>query len=393
MIRGLATSSSSSSSSSRRLCDLRRVATRRRSASPQANDEEDATIAGNNTAVATLVLLRHGQSTWNEAPAIFSGWCDPPLTQRGLAEATEAGRLLRSRGFLHFDKVYTSNLQRAVKTCELVLEAVVSDTKNKKPMVITNRAWQLNERHYGALQGLYKDDPALLEKYGKEQLLSWRRDFLAAPPPILDADESQNAYYQPPPAPRTESLQDCQDRVLQYWNNVILPALVPGSQNLLVAHANTIRALVSYLDEVPHDQIPKLHIPNSVPCIYQLNATTGRAISPLLDSRAGGTRGQWLFSAENYSRLKQKIGASSSFVRSIFEAWDTNGDGLLSRHEIGDGLRKIIKDSLDDDVALAGLAAKILEQVDMNGSGTLDVQEFDAFAVAAFQKFVPALVD
>jgi 2,3-bisphosphoglycerate-dependent phosphoglycerate mutase len=379
MIRGLATSSSSRGQSA-----LRGAAAARRSSSSSPSSSS-LSNASNTSTTATLVLLRHGQSTWNETP-IFSGWCDPPLTERGLAEATEAGRLLRKRGFLHFDKVYTSNLQRAVKTCELVLAAATN-----QELSVISKAWQLNERHYGALQGLYKDDPALLEKYGKEQLVSWRRDFHAAPPPILD---ESYAYYQPPPAPRTESLQDCQDRVLQYWYDVILP-LAPGSQNLLVAHANTIRALVSYLDEVPHDQIPKLNIPNSVPCIYQLNAATGRAISPVLDSQAGGTHGQWLFSAENYSRLKQKIGATSgSFVRSIFEAWDTDRDGLLSRHEICDGLREIqIYNEATGDAALAALAAKILEQVDVNGSDTLDLQEFDVFAVAAFQKFVPALVD
>jgi broad specificity phosphatase PhoE len=270
-------------------------------------------------------------------------------------------------------------------TCELVLEALT----NQEPTVMT-KAWQLNERHYGALQGRSKSDQELIEKYGKEQMVSWRRDFHARPPPL---DES-HAHYQPPPAPRTESLQDCQNRVLEYWYNVILP-LAPGSQNLLVAHANTIRALVSYLDKVPYDIIPKVNIPNSVPCIYQLDPVTGRAISPLvLDSHAGGTRGQWLFSAENYTRLKDKIGGTSgSFVRSIFEAWDTDRDGLLSYHEVCSGLREIMNDNESDDRALAALAAKIMEQVDVNGSETIDLHEFDEFAVAAFEKFVPALVE
>jgi 2,3-bisphosphoglycerate-dependent phosphoglycerate mutase len=312
-----------------------------------------------------------------------SGWCDPPLTERGMSQATAAGRLLAQRGFTHFDTAFTSTLQRAVRTCDRALEeATAGDTTDTKRV----QAWQLNERHYGSLQGERKNDPAILEKYGKDQLTLWRRDFHAVPPSM---DET-HMYYQPPPAPLTESLQHCQNRVLQYWYDVILPSLVPGSNVLLVAHSNTLRVLVSHLDKVDHDKIPHIHIPNSVPCLYYLD-TTGTAVSPVLDSAAGGTHGHWLFSSENHERLRDKIGGSSgSFVHAIFEAWDTNGDGVLSREEIGHGLRDLMS---DDNVALGAIAAKILEEIDTDGSNTLDLREFETFAVAVFRKLVPDLIE
>lgn len=144
--------------------------------------------------LATLVLLRHGQSTWNANP-VFTGWADPPLTDRGVAEAREAGALLHTRGFTHFDVAFTSQLDRAIRTCEIALEAARCST-----LII--KAFQLNERHYGALQGRRKNDAELLKMYGKEQLRKWRRDFRAIPPPMDD----NHPYYQPPPAPLTGKL-------------------------------------------------------------------------------------------------------------------------------------------------------------------------------------------
>ena len=143
--------------------------------------------------VATVVFVRHGQSIWNKIPT-FTGWCDVPLTEHGVDQAEDAGRLLRERGF-SFDVAYSSELRRAKQSCE----AVIAEIGQEIPM---KTSWKLNERHYGKLQGRAKDDPCLTKKYGKDQLVSWRREFFAAPPPM---DES-HPYYEPPPAPLTGKL-------------------------------------------------------------------------------------------------------------------------------------------------------------------------------------------
>lgn len=203
------------------------------------------------TDVATVVLLRHGQSTWNAIPT-FTGWCNPPLTPRGVGEAIEAGELLKTRGYNHFDVAFTSTLDRAIQTCELALDG--AGCRSSTTVV---KAFQLNERHYGALQGKRKDDPDLEMMYGKDQLKHWRRDFRAIPPAM---DETHDHHMQPP-APLTESLAQCQERVLHYWNESIVPTLEPEKTVLIAAHSNTIRALVAHLDAVPEDQVPNIHIP------------------------------------------------------------------------------------------------------------------------------------
>lgn len=328
--------------------------------------------------VSTVVLLRHGQSTFNASPT-FTGWCDPPLTDRGIVEAKAAGVLLNDRGFNNFDIAFTSNLSRAIHTCELVLDEI-------EPLKMTplEKYWQLNERHYGALQGFKKDDPDLIKKYGSESLIEWRRSYTATPP----AMDKHHPHFLPEPAPLTESLADCQDRVVSFWEDELLPALKPGKSALLVAHANTLRALVAYLDGVKQEMVPNIHIPNSVPCVYKLN-TSGASVSPLLGSAAGGSYGQWLFSAENHSRLQSTIGGSGSYIGAIFEAWDLNGDGELSLEEIQIGLRGL---KGDDDVAVNALAAKLLEEIDKDGSDSLDFEEFQSYALKACQKLIPGLV-
>lgn len=329
--------------------------------------------------VATLVLLRHGQSTWNATPT-FTGWCDAPLTERGVAEAKASGELLREREYDNFDVAFTSTLERAIVTCELALENARSvDTPVRK-------AWQLNERHYGALQGYKKNDPKVEEEYGKELLYSWRRDFHATPPAMDDT----HPHHRPPPAPLTESLADCQDRVVEYWKESILPTLISDSTVLLAAHSNTLRALVAYLDQVPIENIPHIHIPNSVPCVYDIDPNTGQAMAPVLDSAAGGSRGRWIFSPENHKRLRGKVGGSSGFIHSIFESWDLNGDGVLSFEEIERGLKGLMA---GDDIAISALAGKFLEEMDVDNSRTLDKEEFETYALVACRKFMPGLLE
>mmetsp|Transcript_29904 Transcript_29904/g.54250 ORF Transcript_29904/g.54250 Transcript_29904/m.54250 type:complete len:365 (-) Transcript_29904:88-1182(-) len=330
--------------------------------------------------LATLVLLRHGESTYNEQPSRFSGWIDSPLTSRGIAEAKASGDLLRERNYTKFDYAFTSTLQRAVVTCELALEnAKSADTPMKK-------AWQLNERHYGALQGHEKKDPKIVEKYGQEQLTLWRKDFHAVPP----AMDETHPHYAPPPAPLAESLANCQVRVLDFWKNSILPTLTPNRTVLLAAHSNTLRVLVTHLDQVPIEMVPHVQIPNSVPCIYHFDPNDGQVVSPILDSAAGGSRGGWLFSPENHKRLRGKIGGSGGFIRCIFEAWDLNKDGVLSLQEVEKGLKDLMG---GDDIVVSALAGQILQEVDIDGSQTLDLEEFESHALDACRKFTPGLLE
>jgi len=330
---------------------------------------------------ATLVLLRHGQSVWNANPT-FTGWCDAPLTARGVSEAKASGLLLRDRGLAPFDRAFTSTLQRAVRTCELALGGA---SGGSAAVTSIERAWELNERHYGLLQGRRKDDPLLAEKYGAEKIRSWRRDFDSAPPALFAGHE----HYMPPPAPLTESLRQCQERVLSYWHSSILPALAPGQIVFVAAHSNTLRALIVHLDGVPVELVPFVRVPNGVPCVYHLD-DTGRPVSPLLETEAGGSRGQWILSAENHARLRDKIGKSGSLVRSIFEAWDANGDGVLTYEEIARGLRELRG---GDCVATGALATKILEGIAMDGKRTLDIDEFETSALETCRKFAPDLME
>lgn len=333
--------------------------------------------------LAKVVLLRHGQSTWNATPT-FTGWCDPPLTERGVDEAVSSGKLLKERDLADFDVAYTSTLGRAIATCELALKH--SSPDGGPSTVPVKKAWQLNERHYGALQGLRKDCPELLATHGEADLTSWRRDFSAAPPAM---DETHD-HYRLPPAPLTESLEDCQRRTLTYWDETIIPSLMPGGSVLLVAHANTLRGLVSHLDGISPERVPNIHVPNSVPCVYEIDPTSGEVVSPLSDTPAGSSRGRWMFSAENHERLRGKIGGSGSFTRSIFEAWDLNGDGELDRGEIQLGLKDLVG---GNDVAVSALAGKILEEIDKDGSQTLDLDEFETYALDACRKFMPSLME
>ena len=215
-----------------------------------------------------LVLIRHGESTWNLENRC-TGWTDVPLTETGIAQAKEAGRLLSAEGF-DFDVAYTSVLKRATHTLWHCLDAM---DRTWLPVV---HAWRLNERHYGALQGLNKAETA--KKYGDEQVLVWRRSF-DTPPPALTADdprcERADRRYekqQPQDIPLTECLKDTVARVLPFWNESMAPAIKAGKRIVVAAHGNSIRALVKYLDNISDDDIVGVNIPNGIPLVYTLDS-------------------------------------------------------------------------------------------------------------------------
>ena len=215
-----------------------------------------------------LVLIRHGESTWNLENR-FTGWTDVELTATGVAQAREAGRLLKEAGY-EFDVAYTSVLKRAIHTLNHCLDAMDRDWL---PVV---KDWRLNERHYGGLQGLNKADMA--KQYGDEQVLIWRRSY-DTPPPALEADDPRGqrqdlryAKLSPEQIPLTECLKDTVARVLPFWNEVLAPAITSGQRLVLAAHGNSIRALVKYLDGIGDADIVGVNIPNGIPLVYELDA-------------------------------------------------------------------------------------------------------------------------
>jgi 2,3-bisphosphoglycerate-dependent phosphoglycerate mutase len=215
-----------------------------------------------------LVLIRHGESTWNLENR-FTGWTDVPLTPTGVAQAREAGGLLRQGGY-EFDVAYTSVLKHAIWTLWHTLDEL---ERTWLPVV---NAWQLNERHYGALQGLNKAETA--RKYGDAQVLAWRRSY-DTPPPALEANDPRCERSDPRYArlaadqvPLTECLKDTVARVLPYWSETLAPAIRSGQRIVIAAHGNSLRALVKYLDGVSDDAIVGLNIPNGIPLVYELDA-------------------------------------------------------------------------------------------------------------------------
>ena len=215
-----------------------------------------------------LVLVRHGQSTWNLENR-FTGWTDVGLTAQGEAEAHEAGKLLREGGYA-FDVAYTSVLRRAIKTLWIAQEEMGLE------WLSVVRAWQLNERHYGALQGLNKAETA--EKFGEAQVKIWRRSY-DTPPPALDPDDQRHPRFDAryggltaAQLPATESLKITLERVLPYWSATVAPAIQSGRRVLVVAHGNSIRALVKYLDGISDAEISELNIPTGIPLVYELDA-------------------------------------------------------------------------------------------------------------------------
>ncbi len=214
-----------------------------------------------------LVLVRHGQSAWNLENR-FTGWTDVDLTDLGREEAYEAGKLLREGGY-DFDIAYTSVLKRAIKTLNIIQDEMNLDWL---PVI---RAWQLNERHYGSLQGLNKTEMA--EKFGEAQVKIWRRSYDAPPPPLELTDDRhpkfdrRYASLTPDQLPATESLKITLERVLPYWGSTLAPEIKLSKRVLIVAHGNSIRALVKYLDNVSEADITELNIPTGLPLVYELD--------------------------------------------------------------------------------------------------------------------------
>ncbi|WP_189236923.1 phosphoglyceromutase [Planomonospora parontospora] len=218
--------------------------------------------------MATLVLLRHGESEWN-AKGLFTGWVDAGLSAKGEEEARRGGRLLLEAG-VRPDVVHTSLLSRAIQTANLALGAA------DLLWLPVTRSWRLNERHYGALQG--KNKAQTREEFGDEQFMLWRRSYDVPPPPIADDDEysqAGDARYALLPGelmPRTECLKDVVERMLPYWYDQIVPDLAAGRSVLVVAHGNSLRALVKHLDGIGDDEIAGLNIPTGIPLRYELDA-------------------------------------------------------------------------------------------------------------------------
>lgn len=214
-----------------------------------------------------LVLLRHGESIWNLENR-FTGWTDVDLSERGIQEAQEAGRLLKAEGYT-FDVAFTSVLKRAIRTLWIVLDQM------DLMWIPIHISWRLNERHYGALQGLNKKETA--DRYGLEQVHAWRRSYDVPPPPLDEKDE-RHPRFDPRYAglgakelPASESLKDTLERVLPYWHEGIVPCLKRGGRPIISAHGNSLRALVKYLDGVSDQDIVELNIPTGIPLVYELD--------------------------------------------------------------------------------------------------------------------------
>lgn len=214
-----------------------------------------------------LVLLRHGESIWNKENR-FTGWTDVDLSEKGIAEAKEAGQVLKKEDFV-FDVAYTSVLKRAIRTLWIVLDEM------DLMWIPVHRSWRLNERHYGALQGLNKAETAA--KFGEEQVLIWRRSYDTRPPALEESDKRYPGHdpryrdLDPKDIPITECLKDTVERFLPYWHETIAPTIQSGKRVIIAAHGNSLRALVKYLDTIPDDEIVHLNIPTGMPLVYELD--------------------------------------------------------------------------------------------------------------------------
>jgi 2,3-bisphosphoglycerate-dependent phosphoglycerate mutase len=215
-----------------------------------------------------IVFLRHGESTWNRS-GLFSGWTDVDLSSKGIEEAKEAARVLKDKGY-SFDIAFTSVLKRAIRTLWIVLDEM------DLMWIPVYRSWRLNERHYGALQGLNKAETAI--KHGEKQVLIWRRSYGTRPPTLTREDDrfpGNDPKYNnltDKELPLAECLKDTVARVLPYWHEFILPTIKSNQRILIAAHGNSIRALVKYLDNVPDDEILRLNIPTGIPLVYELDS-------------------------------------------------------------------------------------------------------------------------
>ena len=215
----------------------------------------------------TIVLIRHGESVWNQENR-FTGWTDVDLTEKGVAEATKAGKLMKEKGYV-FGKAYTSYLKRAVKTLNVVLDQMDLD------WIPVEKDWRLNEKHYGDLQGLNKIETA--EKYGDAQVLIWRRSYDVAPNPLAETDprhpinDIRYSKVDKKDLPATEALIHTVDRILPYWKEVIFPTLKETNQVLVAAHGNSLRGIIKYLKNISDEDIVSLNLPTAVPYVFEFD--------------------------------------------------------------------------------------------------------------------------
>lgn len=347
--------------------------------------------------VSTLVLLRHGQSQWNGPQARFTGWCDIPLTVRGRVEAVAAGQLMRSRGFKgsRVCVAFTSELQRAHETCELTLASMAGHEQHTWSSDRIRRDWRLNERHYGSVQGKFKNDRDLKKEFGEDTLRLWRRSMHAKSPPMDDTHE----YYLPPPAPLTESLHDCQQRVMECFEDAIAPALfdeeglpVPPDERtiIVVAHANTIRSLMAHFDDVHEDLVSQLYVPNSVPILYRFDRAVSKRkpVSLKLESAHGGSHARWMISTENHGAVRDAIQEGGTLTRALFDAIGTTDFTVptklqITGKELEAGVRNLMKDSAVADCVVVGVAKQITRELGPND--VIDFAEFERRTLMAYE--------
>jgi len=316
------------------------------------------------------------------------------LTEAGRREARDAGLLIAKR-CARVDFAFTSELRRAHETAAIVLDAV-AEAAAAAPgaAAVATRDLRFNERHYGAVQGICKNDAALHAVYGTATVKLWRRSMHAAPPPVTE----DHPHWLPPPAPRTESLSDCRERCLSGFDARVWPALFDsgqrGSTVLLVAHANTLRALMSSFDGIADEDIPKLHVPNSVPIIYRFDEETRMPLSRKLGSAAGGSHARWLLSHTNHHKIEAALQPGGMLTRALFESWDEDGNRSLTASEIRRGLKSLSA----ADVGVAAVARRIVRNLTLKfdvgeGSEICTLEEFEATAKRVGSRLADELED
>jgi 2,3-bisphosphoglycerate-dependent phosphoglycerate mutase len=254
----------------------------------------------------TLVLLRHGESVWNQQ-GLFTGWQDVDLSDNGRAEASESGRLMTAAGVAP-DLVHTSVQRRAIHSAQLALDEM------KRDWIAVRRSWRLNERHYGDLEG--KNKAEIREQYGEEQFLTWRRSYDTPPPPLADDDERHPRFdpryreLAPDALPSTECLKDVIARALPWWYDAIVPDLRASKVVLVAAHGNSLRALIKHLDKVDDRTIPELNVPTGVPLVYELDDALVPVGKPV--AWAGGIRGRYLGDEAEVRAKIESVGAQGA---------------------------------------------------------------------------------
>lgn len=290
---------------------------------------------------------------------------------------------MRSRGFKagRVCIAFASELQRSHETCELALASMAGHEQNTWCSDRIRRDWRLNERHYGAVQGLLKEDADLIAEYGADTIRYWRRSMHGKAPPMSPT----HPHWQPPPAPLTESLADCQARVLECWEDSIAPALfeeqglpyAPDERAIVVvAHSNTIRSLMSYFDQVPEERVPKLHVPNSVPILYRFDSQTRKPLSIKLDTAAGGSHARWMLSAANHQAVRQAVKRGGLLTRALFDAMGATKDLTITGRELDLGVRALVKDGDHPvDCVVLGVAQRVARK--LSPDDVLHISDFE----------------